>query len=254
MAQHWHYLDGTTCHGPVSSQELKQLAQAGKINAMTPVRLAEQTVWIAAGQVRGLEGAIEEGARVNSAVPPPLPRRNRAANRWPLIVGGSFAVAAAVGMTVLPRHSTEPPVGPPLPGNHAAEISSLPPPSADDVYDATIDLIRKTLKAPKSAEFAAHADVVRCRSKMDVGTYAWWVTSYYDAQNPLGVFLRGNYVAQVQYTSSTLKWHLEALNVNDEIVYLSPKLRQALSEFEQAVKESRERAKSQSAAHEDKAT
>jgi hypothetical protein len=77
MAQQWFYklADGRDI-GPVSSAELKRLADSGQIDPTTPVKQATGERWVAASRITGLFKAAPSNA--DRVEPPPLPPIERA--------------------------------------------------------------------------------------------------------------------------------------------------------------------------------
>lgn len=60
----WYYSSEGKCLGPVSSKELRQLVEAGRITADDLIRKEGMTDWVPAGQVKGLiAGPGQEGKR-----------------------------------------------------------------------------------------------------------------------------------------------------------------------------------------------
>ena len=82
MAESWHYKLMGEEIGPISSQQLKELAQNGTIDFDTPLRKSSSDSWNRASKVRGLfdgpndapqDSAHEDHAEPNSAPSPPSP-------------------------------------------------------------------------------------------------------------------------------------------------------------------------------------
>jgi TM2 domain-containing membrane protein YozV len=56
MANEWHFKIGDRVHGPFTDSQLDQLIRSGRVDADTPVRPSENTVWRRAGDIAGLFG------------------------------------------------------------------------------------------------------------------------------------------------------------------------------------------------------
>lgn len=54
MAKQWQIKHGNKTYGPFSDSQLRQLALSGRINAKTPVRADENSIWILADRIPGL--------------------------------------------------------------------------------------------------------------------------------------------------------------------------------------------------------
>lgn len=72
MAQQWFAKLGDEIRGPLSSVDLKQLAESGVLRQGSLIKLSDQSAWVQASQVRGLFAANMSRA---PDVPPPLPRK-----------------------------------------------------------------------------------------------------------------------------------------------------------------------------------
>jgi hypothetical protein len=142
MASQWIVsLDGKEL-GPLTSEELKDLAQAGHVQPTDFVRRSDKTNWVQANQIKGL---FPTGTVVPPPVPPPLPTHSVApqvpkvqTTNWKQIVAGIVAVGFVLnGMVRGCSESRAPKQGPvpsvANPANAAAPISQPSPPiRADD--------------------------------------------------------------------------------------------------------------------------
>ena len=54
MATEWYLRIGDKKHGPFSSSQLKQLAENGRVTALSQVRKGESGDWVLASKVKGL--------------------------------------------------------------------------------------------------------------------------------------------------------------------------------------------------------
>jgi len=85
MAEQWCYKQNNEQHGPVSSEQLKQLASRGQIQPTDLICKQGTDQWIPAGRVKGLLPASSPKVPsvqpvVESDTPPPVPRNRRAAS------------------------------------------------------------------------------------------------------------------------------------------------------------------------------
>jgi len=103
MASEWFYQVMGTQVGPVSSVELRNLAQAGTVTTETPVANAPSGPWVSAGRVKGLfavpNGAPPPAAATGTAqVPPPHATVSEeslgleTATKITLVVGGGVCI------------------------------------------------------------------------------------------------------------------------------------------------------------------
>lgn len=67
MQSTWHYRQGAAERGPVSTDELRRLAESGRINASSFVGNDQEPTWRPAGTCTELRGAFSQ------SLPPPLP-------------------------------------------------------------------------------------------------------------------------------------------------------------------------------------
>ncbi|MGA2032037.1 MAG: DUF4339 domain-containing protein [Thermoguttaceae bacterium] len=68
MAHEWYYTENRERRGPVSEEQLKELALAGQLTPTDLVWKKGMAQWVAAGQIKGLFTAVQAPAS-----PPPLP-------------------------------------------------------------------------------------------------------------------------------------------------------------------------------------
>lgn len=80
---------------------------------------------------------------------------------------------------------------------------------ADRALSAAETFVRRSLRAPSTAEFPGRNDpAVRVERVADC---RFRVSSWVDAQNSFGAMLRSRYVAEIRYDSVTDEWRREDL-------------------------------------------
>lgn len=85
MAKRWYYTTGGKRYGPITTTELKELANTGRLSTDDLVRREDTAKWRKAGSVEGLFPA-------SSAQPPDLPPRPASTSEFPAKTGSNTAL------------------------------------------------------------------------------------------------------------------------------------------------------------------
>lgn len=96
MEATWHYRQGAAERGPVSTDELRRLAENGRINASSFVRNDQELTWRPAGTCTELREACSQSPPP-PVPPPPLPTKPI----WPWVAGAAALLSLPAGAVVL---------------------------------------------------------------------------------------------------------------------------------------------------------
>jgi len=96
MSQEWYYAKGEQKHGPVTSAQLRDLADSGELNPTDHVWSEGMSNWRPAGAVKGLFVSPQSG-------PPPLPSKSEVSepSTWSVSLTNQWVAASAGKKTIL---------------------------------------------------------------------------------------------------------------------------------------------------------
>lgn len=105
MTAQWHYVKGGQRHGPVSEEQLHQLAASGQLQPTDLVWRDGMAQWQQAGLVQGLLPPQPKVEGVNPATQPAgTPADWQLLLQKPLVIGLSFLFCWPVGLVLIGRH------------------------------------------------------------------------------------------------------------------------------------------------------